>query len=180
VLDDAGQTHARVVTALRTDAQKGEEQVQVWWKARPFRRQARAIYRDQDLADGVIESGTAALLEPYLNRDGSRGELNFEPERLTRLVTRLDREGFQVHIHAIGDRAIRVSLDAHEAAQKATGAAMPVITSPISERDPGHILPAATCTVLATLADGIKPAGATAPSTGSVRSLIYGSRNHSG
>jgi predicted amidohydrolase YtcJ len=72
-------------------------------------------------ADGVIECGTAALLEPYLNRGGSRGELNFEPEQLTRLVTRLDREGFQVHIHAIGDRAIRVSLDAHEAAQKANG-----------------------------------------------------------
>jgi len=58
---------------------------------------------------------------PYLNRGGSRGELNFAPDRLAKLVTRLDREGFQVHIHAIGDRAIRVSLDAHEAAQIANG-----------------------------------------------------------
>jgi hypothetical protein len=72
-------------------------------------------------ADGVIESGTAALLDPYLNRNGGRGELNFEPDRLARFVTRLDHEGFQVHIHAIGDRAIRVSLDAHEAAQKVNG-----------------------------------------------------------
>ena len=72
-------------------------------------------------ADGVIETGTAALLEPYLDRGDSRGELNFAPERLAKFVTSLDREGFQVHIHAIGDRAIRVSLDAHEAAQRANG-----------------------------------------------------------
>jgi predicted amidohydrolase YtcJ len=119
-LDDAGQLTARVVTALRTDAQKGEEQVAALMERRARftgkRMRATAV---KIFADGVIESGTAALLEPYLNRGGSRGELNFEPERLTRLVTRLDREGFQIHIHAIGDRAIRVSLDAHEAAQKA-------------------------------------------------------------
>jgi predicted amidohydrolase YtcJ len=121
-LDDAGQLTSRVVTALRTDAQKGEEQVAglVERRARFTGKRVRAT-AVKIFADGVIESGTAALLEPYLNRGGSRGELNFEPERLTRLVTRLDREGFQVHIHAIGDRAIRVSLDAHEAAQKANG-----------------------------------------------------------
>ena len=121
-LDDAGQLNARVVAALRTDAQKGEEQVaglmerRVHFTGKRVRATAVKIF-----ADGVIESGTAALLEPYLNRGGSRGDLNFEPERLNRLVTRLDREGFQVHIHAIGDRAIRVSLDAFEAAQKASG-----------------------------------------------------------
>src|SRR6266849_4042662 len=109
-LDDAGQLNARVVAALRTDAQKGEEQVAGLMERRAHftgkRVRATAV---KIFADGVIESGTAALLEPYLNRGGTRGELNFEPERLTRLVTRLDREGFQVHIHAIGDRAIRVS-----------------------------------------------------------------------
>lgn len=121
-LDDAGQLTARVVTALRTDAQKGEEQVAglVERRARFTGKRVRAT-AVKIFADGVIESGTAALLEPYLNRGGGRGDLNFEPERLTRLVIRLDREGFQVHIHAIGDRAIRASLNAHEAAQKANG-----------------------------------------------------------
>jgi predicted amidohydrolase YtcJ len=121
-LDEAGQLTARVVATLRTDTQKGEEQVAglVERRARFTGKRMRAT-AVKIFEDGVIESGTAALLEPYLNRGGSRGELNFEPERLTRLVTRLDREGFQVHIHAIGDRAIRVSLDAHEAAQKANG-----------------------------------------------------------
>jgi predicted amidohydrolase YtcJ len=121
-LDDAMQLNARVVAALRTDPQKGEEQVAglVERRARFTGKRVRAT-AVKIFADGVIESGTAALLEPYLNRAGSRGELNFEPERLAKLVTRLDREGFQVHIHAIGDRAIRVSLDAHEAAQRANG-----------------------------------------------------------
>ncbi|HEY7700092.1 MAG TPA: amidohydrolase family protein, partial [Vicinamibacteria bacterium] len=71
-------------------------------------------------ADGVIESGTAALLEPYAVR-GGRGELNFTPEVLDRIVTRLDKEGFQIHVHAIGDRAIRASLDAFEKARAANG-----------------------------------------------------------
>jgi len=121
-LDGSGQLTVRAVTALRTDPQKGEEQVAglVQRRAKFSGKRVRAT-AVKIFADGVIESGTAALLEPYLNRSGSRGELNFDPDRLARLVTRLDREGFQVHIHAIGDRAIRVSLDADAAAEKANG-----------------------------------------------------------
>ncbi len=73
-------------------------------------------------ADGVIESRTAALLEPYLNQGKNAGELNWSPEKLNPFVELLDREKFQIHIHAIGDRGIRVSLDALEAAQKKNGA----------------------------------------------------------
>lgn len=121
-LETRGQLTLRVVAALRTDPRKSDEQVaglierRAKFSGKRMRATAAKIF-----ADGVIESGTAALLDPYLNRSGSRGELNFEPDRLAKFVTRLDREGFQVHIHAIGDRAIRVSLDAHEAAQKANG-----------------------------------------------------------
>jgi len=68
-------------------------------------------------ADGVIEGGTAALLEPYVGRPGA-GIPNWTPERLRAAVAAVDREGFQVHIHAIGDRAIRESLDALEAAAR--------------------------------------------------------------
>jgi predicted amidohydrolase YtcJ len=67
-------------------------------------------------ADGVIEARTAAMLEPYLDRPGQRGEPNYAPERLDALVAALVRRGFSVHIHAIGDRAVRLSLDALEAA----------------------------------------------------------------
>jgi hypothetical protein len=63
----------------------------------------------------VIEGRTAAMIEPYLDRPGFRGEPNLSRERLTALVRRLAGEGFNVHVHAIGDRAIRETLDAMEA-----------------------------------------------------------------
>ncbi len=78
-------------------------------------------------ADGVMEypAQTAAMLSPYLDADGRPtkhvGDLYFDPERFARLVTKLDAAGLAVHIHAIGDRAVRASLDAFEAARKANG-----------------------------------------------------------
>jgi predicted amidohydrolase YtcJ len=75
------------------------------------------------MLDGVAENHTAAMLEPYLDHDGCAGEtsgLDFiDPERLPDYVSRLDREGFQVHFHALGDRAVRNALDAVEAARTA-------------------------------------------------------------
>jgi predicted amidohydrolase YtcJ len=70
--------------------------------------------------DGVLENFTAALLEPYVGTD-NLGLGMHEPEELARMVTLLDAHGFQVHIHTIGDRAVRESLDAFEAAQRANG-----------------------------------------------------------
>jgi hypothetical protein len=72
-------------------------------------------------ADGVIESGTAALLAPYLGRGDDRGGLEWDEAKLTEAVVALDRAGLQIHVHAIGDRAIRVTLDAVEAARRANG-----------------------------------------------------------
>ena len=68
------------------------------------------------MADGVIESHTAAMLEPYSNRPGVQGEPRFSTEALNRLVADLDKRGWQVMIHAIGDRAVRIALDAFERA----------------------------------------------------------------
>jgi predicted amidohydrolase YtcJ len=70
--------------------------------------------------DGVLESQTAALLEPYVGTDES-GILNWDPAVLAELVRRLDRHGLQVHMHAIGDRAVREGLDALAAARLANG-----------------------------------------------------------
>ena len=66
-------------------------------------------------ADGVIESRTAAMLAPYAGSTAA-GTPNLSPEALTRLVTMIDRRGWQIWIHAIGDRAIRMALDAIERA----------------------------------------------------------------
>jgi predicted amidohydrolase YtcJ len=71
-------------------------------------------------ADGVVEipSQTAALTKPYVNT-GRSGSLLFTPAKLNALVTEAARRGLNVHIHAIGDLAVKASLDAFEAARKA-------------------------------------------------------------
>jgi hypothetical protein len=73
------------------------------------------------MADGVIETHTAAMLEPYSNRP-TNGLPRFTPEELNRVVALLDTRGWQIMIHAIGDGGIRMSLDAFEAAAKANPA----------------------------------------------------------
>lgn len=70
--------------------------------------------------DGVIEAHTAALLAPYVDRPGNRGATNIAPAKFDSLVHKLDSAGFKVHVHAIGDRAIRVALDGFER-QRARG-----------------------------------------------------------
>ena len=72
--------------------------------------------------DGVIESRTAALLEPYLDRKGDAGKPIYSQPLLDSLATALERNGWQVHVHAIGDRAIRMTLDAFEHVRVANGA----------------------------------------------------------
>ncbi len=69
------------------------------------------------LADGVVESKTAWMLEPFADGGGT-GIPNYSPEELKRGVAAFDREGFQLFIHAIGDRAIRTTLDAFENAAR--------------------------------------------------------------
>jgi len=75
--------------------------------------------------DGVIEGGTAALLEPYLDRPGFRGQLRWSPETLAGMVQALDAAGFKVHVHAIGDRAIRETFDAFAQQHARDGGAGP-------------------------------------------------------
>ena len=78
-------------------------------------------------ADGVMEypAQTAALLSPYLDNNGKptkhSGELYFDPQRFARLVQKLDAAGLTIHVHAIGDRAVRASLDAFASARAANG-----------------------------------------------------------
>lgn len=79
------------------------------------------------MQDGVAETFTAALLEPYLDRCGHSTDnlgLSFlDAELLAHVTTALDAAGFQLHFHALGDRAVRDVLDALESAQSAGPAA---------------------------------------------------------
>src|SRR3954467_412373 len=72
-------------------------------------------------ADGVIESRTAAMLAPYENSQAA-GAPNLSADQLDHLVAMVDKRGWQIFIHAIGDRAIRMSLDAFERAAAANPA----------------------------------------------------------
>jgi predicted amidohydrolase YtcJ len=79
-------------------------------------------------ADGVIEypSQTAALLEPYLDGHGhatdNRGPSYFTQDNLDRIVSGADAAGLTVHVHAIGDRAVRAALDAFAYSRQRNGA----------------------------------------------------------
>jgi hypothetical protein len=80
-------------------------------------RTARGLLRPisaKILMDGVFEGETAALLEPYRDRPGYRGSLKVSPAKFDTLVRALDSAGFKVHVHAIGDRAVRAALDGFE------------------------------------------------------------------
>jgi predicted amidohydrolase YtcJ len=68
------------------------------------------------MLDGVIESRTAAMLAPYLDTP-TPGTPNFTAERLNQIVARMDRQGWQIITHALGDRAVRMALDAYERAR---------------------------------------------------------------
>ena len=124
-LDDRDELNLHVVTALFWENETPlDQQLPKFLNAREKQRvdgnvKSTAIKIWQD---GVIETHTAALLEPYSDRsDGFRGYLQNSPDNLKKAVVALDAAGFQIHFHAIGDRAIRVSLDALEEAQNING-----------------------------------------------------------
>jgi predicted amidohydrolase YtcJ len=121
-----GELTARVVGALWWDRHRGLEQIPELIDARargPVGRFAATSVKI--MVDGVCENFTAAVLEPYLDAHGrptdNRGISFVEPELMKEAVTRLDAEGFQVHFHALAERAVREALDAIEAAHGANG-----------------------------------------------------------
>lgn len=126
----AGEEELAAYKALADrDALTARVLVSIGYAADNFERllAAREDYRGKRLrpdavkifVDGVLEGETAALLEPYLDRPDFSGTLNYEPAPLAQAVTRFDGMGLHVHMHAIGDRAVRVGLDAIAAARAA-------------------------------------------------------------
>ena len=121
-LDKASELTVRTVAAIGYDNGKPMSQLPqfVEWRSKYHGKRLRAT-AVKIFQDGVIESRTAALLQPYLGGGDERGWLNLEPEVLKPLAAELDRLGFQIHIHAIGDRGIQSSLDALEFARDRNG-----------------------------------------------------------
>ena len=71
--------------------------------------------------DGVLDSHTAAMLEPYADDPPSSGETKYAPEEYKGIIEKLDKMGFQCMTHSCGDRGVRVTLDAYEHAAKVNG-----------------------------------------------------------
>lgn len=123
---ESGQLTARVQGALWWERSRGADQIdeirgrREAGQAGRFRANTVKI-----MQDGVAENFTAGMLEPYLDACGcqtaSRGLSHVDPDELGAHVTALDALGFQLHFHAIGDRAVRECLDAITAARAANG-----------------------------------------------------------
>ncbi len=111
-LETSAKLRMRFRASLFTDPEKGPEQVLELAAERDrnqdplFQTRAAKIF-----IDGVIEGGTAYLKEPYACKPGFRGEPLWAPEALDRICAALDKEGFQLHFHAIGDAAVAEALN---------------------------------------------------------------------
>jgi predicted amidohydrolase YtcJ len=71
--------------------------------------------------DGVLDSWTAVMIEPYADRPDWLGEPLFSPERFKELAIAIDKRGLQIAVHSIGDGAVRAVLDGYEAARTQNG-----------------------------------------------------------
>jgi predicted amidohydrolase YtcJ len=125
-LAGSGRLTARVVGALWWDRHRELDQIPEFLAAREgstvgnFHPKAVKI-----MTDGVMENYTGALLEPYCDgcggHTGNHGLSYVAQDLLEAAVTELDGLDFQVHLHAIGDRAVRNALDAVGAARANNG-----------------------------------------------------------
>lgn len=115
---NAGLIHQQVDLALWADPNSWRDQLAGFEESR-----ARIVaegggqvtsHTIKFFADGVHESGTSAMLEPFCDCPHSKGLPNWDPEEMKRAVAAIDALGFTAHMHAVGDFGVRMSLDAAE------------------------------------------------------------------
>ena len=139
---DAGRLTADVDLAFKVEVDRWQDQVGAFVAAREL-AERHATRRVADgvpgghlgartvkfFVDGVIEGGTAAMLEPYCALDGGAGHghdhgiLNWSGDELARAAAAMDAAGFRLHMHAIGDAGVRTALDAVEQVARRNGRA---------------------------------------------------------
>ncbi|MDY0814077.1 amidohydrolase [Kitasatospora purpeofusca] len=122
----SGALTARVNGALWWERERGAEQIAELVERRAASAHGRFRAGSvKIMQDGIAENFTAAMTSPYLDGCGcatANSGLSFvDPLALREYVTELDALDFQVHFHALGDRAVREALDAVEAARAANG-----------------------------------------------------------
>ncbi|HUM03821.1 MAG TPA: amidohydrolase [Terriglobales bacterium] len=88
--------------------------------------EVRSQYKDdwisggviKTMLDGVVEAHTAAMLAPYSDDPSQSGKLFWDPDKYKAAIKDLDRRGYQIFTHAIGDKAVRLALDAYQNAEE--------------------------------------------------------------
>lgn len=119
--DGADKLKLNVEAAVKLDAEEGAVGVQrVLGLKNKYTSPHLEVTSIKLFVDGVIETGTAAMLEAYVGSN-SAGDPLFTQQQLDAIAVAGDKAGLQLHAHAIGDRAVRMALDAYAAAQKANG-----------------------------------------------------------
>jgi predicted amidohydrolase YtcJ len=130
-LENEGRLRMRFRASLDVNPKEGTAQIAGLEAERA--RNAGPLFRTgaaKIFVDGVVEGSTAYLLEPYVHKPGFRGTPLWSPESLDAVCAALDKAGFQLHFHAIGDAAVAEALDGIAAAAKANGPrdARPLLT----------------------------------------------------
>lgn len=119
---ESGELTARVSFAISVSPETTEEEIrQIRALADQYRGPRLRVGAVKIVLDGVIETHTAAMLAPYADAPETSGRPSYTSEQLRRAVALADRAGLQVYIHAIGDRAVRMALDAFEHVRQQNG-----------------------------------------------------------
>lgn len=117
-LAESGQLRMRFRGAMPIRPELGPGQIQILLDERSRHTHPLfQIHTAKIFVDGVVSGCTGYLMEPYRHLTGYRGEALWEEGRLDEICQRLDQEGVQIHLHAIGDAAVHQALDAIEYAQ---------------------------------------------------------------
>jgi predicted amidohydrolase YtcJ len=114
-----GGLHVRVYAAMAADATTSEAEADTLdaFRTRYANDPVIRVGAIKLMLDGVIEAHTALMLAPYANKPSS-GQSMYAPGEFVRVVNRFDRRGWQIFTHAVGDGAVRMTLDAYEGAAR--------------------------------------------------------------
>lgn len=113
----------RFRNALTANPEKGPEQIAEFVKIRERNQNQNPLFQVNAVKiflDGVVEGATAYLEKPYVHKE-TNGELIWKPEVYNQTAAAVDKAGFQLHVHSIGDASTRIALDGMELAEKQNG-----------------------------------------------------------
>jgi hypothetical protein len=112
----AGELSARVYYSLLITpgfSEKDADRFDAVWRAHPDTPLLKTGIVKMFM-DGVIETNTAFMLAPYANNPATRGTPNYSQDEFNRIAQMMDRRGWQIMVHALGDGAVRMVLDGYE------------------------------------------------------------------